>query len=432
MKDFSPSDLFETRPQSLFSSRDQDYVLDFYAPLVGLKAVAFYFALKEENAGETLSFESFLKKEQSSIGEMNASLSALEAVGLVASYLKKGEKFNYFIFALYAPKTPKEFFDNVLFIGTLRKYLDNDKIDALAKKYPLLPLPSDFENVSEGFRDYFAPDFDDPDFRLQSPDTGGRQTGTLQIGFDRNVFFKELAANDPRFSEKSFSQEELVLIADYAALYSYSEETMADFVRQNFSFSAPASKRVNFKGLKKICEDSIKLKYLHSIPAKKSLISGDNEVAVTLRRMDSSTPVDFLVFLQHGHKPAEADLHLLETLRVDMGLPDPVVNALIFYVVTEKDGQLPNNYTTKLAGALVRKSLCTAQDAWDYFTRTRYVPKSSLSVDSKPESGSSIKSEKEGENKQAEADSVDEEPVMSDEEIQAALRNLYSSKTGKD
>src|SRR5574344_1884046 len=190
MKDLSPSDLFEIRPQSLFSSSDTDYPYDFYAPMIGLKAVSLFLALLHETPGETLSHDAFLSKNQSSVGEMVVSLSALEAVGLVGSYLKKGEKFNYFIYCLYAPKTPKEFFDNVLFIGTLRKYLDNDKIEALSRKYALLPLPNDFANVSEGFRDYFSPDFDDPVFQEETPKTGGRKTGAIQTGFDKNAFLR--------------------------------------------------------------------------------------------------------------------------------------------------------------------------------------------------------------------------------------------------
>jgi replication initiation and membrane attachment protein len=199
MKDLSPSDLFEIRPQSLFSSRDSDYLYDFYAPMIGLKAVSLFFALLHEAPGETISHEAFLSKNQSSIGEMVASLNALEAVGLVASYEKKGDKFAYFIYCLYAPKTPKEFFDNVLFIGTLRKYLDNDKINALAKKYALLPPPSDFEGVSMSFRDYFSPDYSDPTYQAPSPTSGGRKTGAIQTGFDKNAFLKAILAKDPRF-----------------------------------------------------------------------------------------------------------------------------------------------------------------------------------------------------------------------------------------
>jgi replication initiation and membrane attachment protein DnaB len=368
MKEFSPSDVFEVRPQSLFSSRDRDYLLDFYAPLVGIKALAFYFALTEESAGEAVSFESFLKKNQGSLGELLSSLNALEAVGLVASYVKQGEKFAYFVFALYAPKTPKEFFDNVLFIGTLRKYLDNDKIEALSRKYALLPLPNDFANVSEGFRDYFSPDFDDPVFQEETPKTGGRKTGAIQTGFDKNAFLRALSEQDPRFNLDSFSEEELVKIARLSALYSYSEETMASFVYPHYVFAKEKGSRVDFPYVEKDAKDSLRFSYLHKTPAKKSEVHDDGALARTIRAMDTLSPVEFLSKLQKGNKPASSDLALLEELTVEMGLSAPLCNALVFYVITTKDGQLPNKYAEKIAASLMRKGIETSLDAMNYFS----------------------------------------------------------------
>lgn len=367
MKDLSPSDLFEIRPQSLFSSRDTDYLYDFYAPMIGLKAVSLFLALLHETPGETLSHDAFLSKNQSSVGEMVASLSALEAVGLVGSYLKKGEKFNYFIYCLYAPKTPKEFFDNVLFIGTLRKYLDNDKIEALAKKYALLPTPSDFEMVSMGFRDYFAPDYSDPVYQSPSPTSGGRKTGAIQTGFDKNAFLKAILGKDPRFTINSFSSEELVKIARLAALYSYTEEAMAGFVYPHYRYAKPSGSRIDFAAVNADCVDSLRFAYLHPTPAVSSEVHDDSSLGRIIRAMDTLSPVEFLSKLQKGNKPAPSDLQLLEELTVEMGLSAPLCNALVFYVITSKDGQLPAKYAEKIAASLVRKGITTSLDAMNYF-----------------------------------------------------------------
>jgi replication initiation and membrane attachment protein len=368
MKELSPSDLFETRAESLFSSRDQDYLLDFYTPLIGIKAVALYEALLAEESPESHAHETFLSKIQFSVGEMVAALNALEAVGLVATYYQKGEKFNNFVYCLYAPKTPKEFLDNVLFVGTLRKYLDNDKIDALAKKYALLPPPSDFENVSESFRDYFAPDFDDPTYQESTPTTGGRKTGAIQTGFDKNAFLKALLAKDPRVKETTFSAEEYVKLARLAALYSYSEEAMADFVYPHLYFGKEAGNRIDFYGVEKEAKESLRFAYLHPAPAKSSEVHDDGALARTIRAMDNLTPVEFLSKLQKGNKPASSDLALLEELTVEMGLSAPLCNALVFYVITTKDGQLPAKYAEKIAASLMRKGIETSLDAMNYFS----------------------------------------------------------------
>lgn len=425
MKDLSPSDLFEIRPQSLFSSRDSDYLYDFYAPMIGLKAVSLFFALLHEAPGETISHEAFLSKNQSSIGEMVASLSALEAVGLVASYEKKGDKFAYFIYCLYAPKTPKEFFDNVLFIGTLRKYLDNDKINALAKKYALLPPPSDFEGVSMSFRDYFSPDYSDPTYQAPSPTSGGRKTGAIQTGFDKNAFLKAILAKDPRFSLDSFSSEEMVKIARLAALYSYTEEAMASFVYPHYRYSASVGSRIDFAAVNAECVDSLRFTYLHPTPALSSEVHDDSALARVIRMMDSSSPVEFLSKLQKGNKPAPSDLQLLEELTVDMGLSAPVCNALVFYVISTKDGQLPNKYAEKIAASLIRKGILTSLDAMNYFSagKTSFGKKAAFaSAPSKPVEEA--------------AKPLDEEPVVlakdeaiSEEEFDDLMGQLSSGKS---
>jgi len=371
MKELSPSDLFETRPESLFSSQDRDYLLDFYTPLIGIKAVALFEALLSESSPESHSHKTFLAKIQISVGEMVASLNALEAVGLVVTYFQKGEKFNNFVYCLYAPKTPKDFFDNVLFVGTLRKYLDNDKINALAKKYALVPPPSDFENVSESFRDYFAPDLDDPAFQEQAPMTGGRKTGAIQTGFDKNAFLKALLSKDPRIKDVTFSAEEYVKLARLSALYSYGEEAMADFVYPHFSFGKEAGSRIDFYGVEKDAKESLRFHYLRQAPAKSSEVHDDGALARTIRAMDSLTPVEFLSKLQKGNKPAPSDLALLEELTVEMGLSAPLCNALVFYVITTKDGQLPGKYAEKIAASLMRKGIETSLDAMNYFSAGR-------------------------------------------------------------
>jgi hypothetical protein len=88
-----------------------------------------------------------------------------------------------------------------LFIGTLRKYLDNDKINALAKKYAFVPPPSDFENVSRVSAIISLPISTIPLSKRPFPIERGRKTGAIQTGFDKNAFLKALLSKDPRIKE---------------------------------------------------------------------------------------------------------------------------------------------------------------------------------------------------------------------------------------
>jgi replication initiation and membrane attachment protein len=416
MVELSPSDLFEIRQESLFSSRDEDYLFDLYTPLVGLKGVAFFLAMLHCEQGVTYSHEDFLSKAQSSIGELSQALPALEAVGLVSSYLKKGEKFNYFVYCLYAPKTPKEFFDNILFIGTLRKYLDNDKIGAIAKKYSLLPPPEGFANVSESFRIYFSPNLNDAVYQQGTLTSGGHSSGVVSTGFDKNAFLRSLLSLDPRYSEGSFSKEEMVKIARLSALYSYSEEAMAGFVKDHFEFAAPLGQRLDYPGLSQTAQDHLSFSHLHSdgsVASSSSAVHGDSGLASVVRSMDKLTPTEYLSRLQHGNKPAPADLRLLNELVVDMGLSQGACNALVLYMVANNNGILSKAYMEKIAGGMVRANLSNALDAMNYLTLTAKRKKEPLPAKKEEDSAPS-----------ANVSSPDE--AISDADFQDLMSNLYT------
>lgn len=419
MRELSPSDLFEVRRMSLFSSLDETVLFDFYLPILGGKALSFFLALTHLGLDESYSHEAFLKNCQGSVGEFSAALSGLEAIGLIRSYVKPSASFHYYVYCLYAPRSPKDFLGNELLVGTLKKYLDNDKIGALQQKYQTSALPDgDYSEVSETFRGFFAPDLNDPAYRNAGLTTGGRTSGPLQTGFDRNVFLKALLGKDPRMSTESFSAEEMVKIARLATLYSYNEEAMADFAYEAFSFARPQGSRLNLSLLEKACQENLRFAYLHQASAKKSEVHDDSALARTIRKMDSFTPVQFLSYLQKGNKPAQSDLELLQRLTVEMGLSSGVCNALIFYVVTRKEGQLPSKYVEKIAAALVREGIETALDAMNYFTHG-----SEKSVAPSPTSPAVEKTPETPELTAA-------NDKVSEEEFDALMSNLYNPKKG--
>jgi replication initiation and membrane attachment protein len=371
MKEANPSDFYEVRPLSLFSSLDEKVVVDLYEPLIGAKAVAVYFSLLSEEPGVLGKHSDLYSKTQLAPGEWLAALTALEAVSLVETFRGTADHYAYYCYCLYSPKSPKDFFDNALFAGTLQKYVGPEKCDALAQKYAIrFEAPKDFEDISESFVDFFSPDFSDPSYADGLRSSGAKRTLEAKVGFDRNVFIKRLLEQDPRFTPYSLTKEEMLKVERLSGLYSYDESTMADLVADHFFFEKSAGKRLDYTGLSKDCADSIKLGYQKVQAPQKSEVHGDSSLARSIRSMESLTPVEFLTGLQKGNKPAKSDLLLLNELTVEMGLSAPVCNALIFYILTKNDNVLSARLAEKIAGSLVREGISTALDAMNYFTRT--------------------------------------------------------------
>jgi replication initiation and membrane attachment protein len=371
MKEVSPSDIFEVRPLSLLGGLDQNYLVDLYEPLIGAMGFSLYETLVSYANGELYRHDDAFMHTGLTNGQWQDTLSALEAVGLVRTYRQAGDKFVMFVYCLYAPKTPGEFFDNALFAGTLLKYVGKDQYERLAKKYSVQSSPKDFEDVSETFSAYFNPDFSDPSYASSIRIAGTRLSGREKTIFDRNVFLSALHAIDNRYNSLAFGKEEFLKIERLSTLYSYDESTMADFVNDHYSFSRSLGNRLDYRSLASDCADGVHLSYLHpTAPKKETKVEGDGSFSKVIKEMENLTPVQFLCLLQKGNKPAKADLDLLTELTVEMGLAPSVCNALVFYILTKNDNVLSRKLTEKVAASLVREGVENALDAMNYFTKT--------------------------------------------------------------
>ena len=364
----SPSDIFEIRKTSLISSNDYEYALDLYAPIIGIKNVSVYFAFIAEKGGEQKPLSEFLSKYRLSSGELENALSYLEAVGLVTTYHKILGKKHLYLYSIMAPRTPAQFFSNELLYGTLRSFLSEDGCKEIAKKYETGTTPEGFENVSERFVDVFHLNIGNASIIQSGPKTGERKFGSLQLGFDNNAFMSALVELNPTLKPAYITKEESMRIARIAALYSYEESAMASFVSDSYRPRNVIGKRIDFDHLSELAIQNAKYDYLHKehIKSTSSEIHGDAPTAKVIRMMDSMSTLQFLTKLQRGNKPAPSDVKLINTLVVEMGVPENVANALIFYVLGVQENALSGAYVTKLGASLVRAGITNALDALNF------------------------------------------------------------------
>lgn len=367
VQELNPSDLINIKKASLLSELDFALLVDFYAPIMGLEPVGLYMAMAKAEAGRFKTHADFFACYHLSNGQMLRLLAPLEALGLIMSFVKKEGKERHVAYRLFAPKAPKPFLSDPLLTGVLRQSIGEKGVRALAKKYDIdAALEEGYQNETTRFGDYFN-DSDSFDQCVTRPiKSGGRLSGKLALDFDRALFFQALQEDAPSLEESDFSERELVLIGRLATFYKYSEEAMASFAIGCFDKRKKADERLDIDALEKLCLDNNGLAYLKKerLAASNSPVHGSDSLAIMLRRMDKVPAYDFFVKLHHGNKPANSDVDIIRELRVDMGLPDSVVNALVFYVLEIKGDQtFARAFVTKLGGQLSRAGVTNALDA---------------------------------------------------------------------
>ncbi len=373
----SPSDFFEAHKKSLVSDVDVDILFDFYAPIISAKSVLLYLLLLRLSDKGSRRFSDFFLHYQIKQVEFANWLPPLEAIGLIKSYSKsEGDHKNY-SYHIYSPKTPNEFFANELLHALLVRFVDTKDRDALKAKYSVSQDEEEkgMKEISVDFSSYFQLDTSSlPRMEIDADGVLSKGSASFKLTFDRNAFFKALSKELPDANVKSFTKEEIIRLARISTLYNLDESALASLAAISYNPNAALGRRIDFDKLR---SDAIGYADKHCYSKKgpekagESLAKGSSGLAKMMRRMDNLSSVEFLKGIQGGHKPAKSDLILVDRLINDIGLPESVVNALLFYVLTTNDNILSANYTEKLGATLVRKGINNAVDAWNYLNSQR-------------------------------------------------------------
>ena len=370
MRPVGSEDYFDVRAFSIISDADMGVFTDLYLPLVGVTSFAIYTSLNHEyRLGDGLRKHGpFFAKLQLTSGQFRKGVEALEAVGLIKTYARPFQGKTAFLYGLYAPKDPASYFQNPLLLGTLRRYLGEDEVQQLFQHYHIENNVEGYEDVTGGFSDYFNPDFSDPVYGKGTLSAIPHKSGKIKTSFDFSAFkstLKELG-----YDEGLLNKKDLSFVEKYASLYGYDGATMATLVYKNIDPARPMGQKLDFGGLEKACVSSVKFHYTKSEKAEKSQISSNSAIAMKIKMMDETAPIDFLSYLQGMKKPARTDIRLVQSLSMEIGLPNPAINALIDYVLQKNNNVLSSAYCEKLAAYLVRENVKTSRDAMDKLLST--------------------------------------------------------------
>jgi len=369
----SDKDYYETRLASLVSDIDREIVVELYQPLVGYKSISAYLTLlhEKEKAMEidTFPHSHLYEKMQMAAGDFFLAKRALEAVGLMRTFVKEEGEIRYFIYVLYAPKSPREFFDDILFKGLLMKYVGEKEAKRLATSYKLDFQVKGFSDITSSFIDTFNPDFDDPSFRADLKiDIKDHKVGRIDTTFDFNTFFVALEKSG-QIKRDAISKKEIKEIERLATLFSLDETTMAEIVNDCYD-SGDEEHRIDFQRVADRAKDELKFPFLRRKTSReRSKVTSDSVLASKVKLMESMSPGEYLRIKQNNTVPSRSDLDLVDDLSKNYGFERGVINALIDYVLAKADNVLSRRYTEKIASSLAREGVTTAIDTMNYLIK---------------------------------------------------------------
>ena len=139
-----PADRYMVINKSILTDVDQKNLISFYEPIIGHLATCLYLTLVrdlEENKqiSRDLTHHHLMSILKTPLKILKEARLALEGVGLLKTYLLQGDVNNY-IYELYSPLTPNEFFNHPILNIVLYNNLGATEYDYLKKQYQKIKI----------------------------------------------------------------------------------------------------------------------------------------------------------------------------------------------------------------------------------------------------------------------------------------------------
>lgn len=417
MEYISNYDFYEVRFGSILSDSDRKVLIDLYQPIVGAGAIALFFKLwsDAENDREQgfYSVDKLLNSMQITSTDLLTQRRHLEALGLIKTFQKKlDEEKRCFMLVLYAPKQPREFFDDPFFCGILTKYIGEKDVQKIASLYKTKIDTKDYVEVTSTFGEVYLNDINS----ITNTSTGklgnlkGRTSGNIYTKFDENKFISILVTQY-HLSKDFLAKEEINHLAKIASIYGIDEETAAKYIEYFCDYTLKYGERLD---VYKMTETFKNINEYSKVMPKKSKKTTKNisegKYAELIKLMEETPAIKYLSYLQNNTTPSQADLELIEYLATNYNLSNGVINALISYTLEVKNNTLPRKYVEKVAASLVREGVTSVIEALNYLNKVN-------------KSNKKLKEKKETDNKKvnktyfdSEDEVVDFNPDLEDEE----------------
>jgi len=362
-----PADKYVVINKTMLTDKERKNLISLYEPIIGYAAVSLYLTLwRDLDRLEIISMDynhhhlmSLLKSDLETIKRARESL---ESVGLIKTYIKTGEM-NSYVYELYSPLSPKEFFSHPILSVVLYNNLGKYEYDLLKSEYQSYKIDlKDYEDITSKLNDTYKSSSD------VSFDAIGKTENSLTV--QDQVDFDLILSSVPKgiLNERTFNKKLKELINNLAFVYNLDTLKMTELLRLVINEKGYIDKEELRKNARKYYQYNNNgklptLVYRTQPEYLKNPVGDNSKRGRIIGVFENTSPYDFLKSKYNGSNPTSRDLKLLETLLVDLNLKPAVVNVLIDYVLKKNNNKLNVAFVETIAGQWKRMKLETAEDA---------------------------------------------------------------------
>lgn len=367
-----PADTFIVVNKTIISEKDRNIIVLLYQPIIGSTSVSLYYTLisyldKSELLSGEWTHHHLLRDMMISNKELQESREKLEALGLLKSYVKKGN-INSFVYEIYSPVSPSEFINNPLLNIALFNSLGKLEYDRIVSffKIPKINL-REYEDITHKFSDVFEftkePLNDNIVYDIKK--SSYRKLEILSK-IDINTILEFIP--DEMLNKRSLTRDTKEFLYKISYVYNYDNDDMVELIRNSISAKHTIDKKLLMENANKYYRYD-NLGKLPSIIYKNQPLYLRKDIKDTSNRsrminlFETTSPYDFIKSKYKTGNPSSSDLSIIAYLLIDLDLKPGVVNVLVDYVLKINNNKLIKSFVEVIASQWKKSGIETVSDA---------------------------------------------------------------------
>jgi replication initiation and membrane attachment protein len=374
-----PADTYVVQNATVLTDSDKSIIINMYEPIIGANAVSLYLTLwsdldKMELISNRYTHHHLMTILKSNLDIIVESRSALEAIGLIKTFVRESDSINEYIYELYSPISAYEFLNHPILSTLLLNNIGEIEFNIIKKYYRKSNISkTDYseitQNMNETFKTVASNEVINDDIRA---------VNKLGVNLDNNFNFELMESSIPKglLNNKALNKKTRELINQLSYVYNLDAIKMSSIViasidqfglidKDKLRENARSNYQYNNNG-------SLPTLIYRTQPAYLKTPSGDtSNKGKIIYAFENTRPYDFLKIKNKNIEPTPRDLRLLEHLAVDFMLPAGVINVMVDYALKVNEGRLSKAYLETIASEFSRKGIKTVPDAMNTLIKAR-------------------------------------------------------------
>lgn len=354
----------------------------FYQPLIGVQAISLYYTLfyEVDYAQKAQTHHTLMTYLNLTLDNIYRARIKLEAIGLLKTYKRREDNRDYYTYSVQRPYSPNQFFGEPMLSQLLLHHIGEQKYNVLYARYVKDSIAYG-EEVTADFNEVFDTITPSSSAVLNMEnEKENRETDLMDFSWIEQSLRQRFIP-----AEKVLHSVNKKLIYQMKVLY----DAESIEIEKALLWALDEDNQLNQEEFKSACHDMfISRNNGQAIRLNEKMAAVDTQVSMKqpatkeeqlIHELENISPKQLLEDLSDGNHASEQDIKVVREVMTKQGLPAPVMNVLIHYVLLQSNMKLSKAYMETIAGHWSRVGLKTAKDAMNFAKQEQEKYKSSKS-----------------------------------------------------